>query len=273
MKQVRGNLFIDGDPWLKGFLGLDWFPSDAAKLRKRRYEEWIPHLINEISRQATGCWLLSEIQGASHKVIVKPWIPDPEATAAQNAQGLPYGKPKDYAAASPSGIPGKPADIDHLDQLFKRENIGTGAGSDFVIWFTPWWYVGPGRRSGPAFDPDELLYHELVHAMNSVRGVLRVTGRAATGFDDLDEFCAITLTNTYSAQTGRRLRWDHQGHQLLPAALCNDAAFYAKYDEYVNAVNKYHPNLVKIYQFWANDKAFLPFNPFGPATTKTLPDL
>ena len=109
--------------------------------------------------------------------------------------------------------------------------------------------------------------------MNSMKGVLRVTGRAAAGFDDHDEFCAITLTNMYSAQTKRPLRKDHQGHELLPQKLCNSAAFYAAYGEDVNAIAKYHPYLASLFKYWASDAAFLPFNPFAAATDKTLPDL
>ena len=154
MRQVRGNIFADGDPWLKGFLGLSLFPSDEAKLRKQRYEDWIAFLIGQISKPATGFWILSEINGASsRKVVIQPWIPDPDAVKEQNAAGLPYAKPKDYVEASPAGRPGKPVDLDHLADLEKKSNLGKGHGSDATVWITPWWYVGRGDANHPASTP------------------------------------------------------------------------------------------------------------------------
>lgn len=273
MRSIRRNIYVDSQPWLRGFFGLDWFPSEESKERARRYEEWIQYLINKISKPATGFWMLSQINAAaSLKVVIQPWIPDPEAAKEQNATGLPYVKPENYRTASPVDKPSKPVDLDHLADLEKKSNLGLGGGSNATVYITPWWYGKPHPKE-PALDADELLHHELTHAMNSVQGVLRLTGRSAGEFDTLDEFCAITLTNMYSAQTGRRLRRDHHGHTYLPQSLCNSANFYQKYSEECNAVNKYHPELVKIYKYWNSDTAFLPFNPFGTATTRTLPDM
>jgi hypothetical protein len=276
MRWVRANIGADGSDFYRHVFGLSFLPAiptDAQKETARRYEDWIQSLVNTISRAVSGWWILSEIASSSHNVIVKPWVPDKRKTDAENKPRLPYGDPTSYPDSSPAGkATGKPVDhpLGPNEMPPRPDFAGTGHGSDFVIRFTPWWFIQ--HPAGPAYDPDELLLHELVHAMNSAKGVLRLSGGAPGLFDNLEEFCAILMTNIYSAQTHRNLRRDHDGHQLLPQALCNDQAFYTKYADYVDSVYKYHPQLAAVYKFWGTDKAFLPFNPFTYAKASRLPD-
>ena len=70
--------------------------------------------------------------------------------------------------------------------------VGSGRGSASRIAFTPqMWPRMPGRV--PA---DEVLLHELVHAMQHTCGVLSWRPEGM-GYDTFAEVCAITITNMY----------------------------------------------------------------------------
>jgi hypothetical protein len=70
---------------------------------------------------------------------------------------------------------------------------------------------------GPGSASDEVLCHELVHALYQLRGLQRC--RAATGpsqgFDIEEDILAVAIANVYSSETGRKLRKDHHLHQEL----------------------------------------------------------
>jgi hypothetical protein len=60
-----------------------------------------------------------------------------------------------------------------------------------------------GRRmAAPSNAPDEVLYHELVHASRYVNGVF--DGEPVNkGYDDAEEYLAIVLTNIYMSEKGQ----------------------------------------------------------------------
>src|SRR6202008_4640939 len=67
------NLYINGDGYLKGFLGLDWLPSDAAKAQVDNYEKKVAALLFGMWKSYTASWVMWEITVARPKrVDIKP---------------------------------------------------------------------------------------------------------------------------------------------------------------------------------------------------------
>lgn len=118
--------------------------------------------------------------------------------------------------------PGQPS---HARQ---RPGLGTGAGTDVRIRFTPWiftsdeqlyflnrhrpipWFQIRGLNSLAAGnDPAEILLHELVHAATAMAGRETGLNPMQGGWDDEDEFRAIIVTDIYSSERGRPLRQQH----------------------------------------------------------------
>ncbi|MBL8231572.1 MAG: hypothetical protein JNL98_23955 [Bryobacterales bacterium] len=88
-------------------------------------------------------------------------------------------------------------------------------GSDVVIRFEPQTYTNTffreqWDRSG-IVRPDDVLLHELIHALRIMRGILDWTPMG-NKYDRVEEFCVILLTNIYVSEVGRTndLRGDHR---------------------------------------------------------------
>jgi NleD-like pathogen effector protein (putative zinc metallopeptidase) len=85
---------------------------------------------------------------------------------------------------------------------------GTGIGSDALIEFTPGAFQGPDMRL-PGQAPDEVLFHELVHASRIMRGVYR-SDFVNKEYDEYEEYVAIVVANIYLSEKGQwTLKGDH----------------------------------------------------------------
>jgi hypothetical protein len=83
---------------------------------------------------------------------------------------------------------------------------GTGRGSDAEIYFSP----ERLRPGGPGFKADEVLFHEMVHAVRAIHGVSTSTFRMGGGYDNEEEFVAVVVTNVYlSEKKQTALRANH----------------------------------------------------------------
>src|SRR5215471_1102616 len=68
---------------------------------------------------------------------------------------------------------------------------GTGKGTNSVIEYTPdMWGPGPTHKTGPASKPDEVLFHEIIHACREMRGVMNDVA-VNRGYDDQNEYMAV----------------------------------------------------------------------------------
>src|SRR5262249_15888945 len=75
---------------------------------------------------------------------------------------------------------------------------------------------------------DEVLFHEMIHALRSIQGVRNdvPTEDTVRDYDTEEEFLAIVATNVYiSAKGGLKLRADHHGHLPLKPPLDTSAGF------------------------------------------------
>src|SRR5258708_23434633 len=77
--------------------------------------------------------------------------------------------------------------------------------------------------------PDEILFHEMVHATRQMRGIFNPMPLGFL-YDTEEEFFAILLANIYASETGRPidLRSDHHGFEHLTTD--TNAKFLPKQD-------------------------------------------
>jgi hypothetical protein len=115
---------------------------------------------------------------------------------------------------------------------------GSGRGSDSRIAFTPSRFStycskksSVGKAAGA--QPDDILLHEIVHAMRQMRGKSDLAP-LGHGFDTEEEFYAILLTNIYASEAGRQqdLRANHHGFDPIDASQDTDAEFLPAADKH-----------------------------------------
>jgi len=150
---------------------------------------------------------------------------NPSGSAPAGVSGKLTGGAKWYA-----GHPDDPM-TRSVDERFSSPTSGggTGAGSNVTIKFTPHIYGAAGCFKGYYGSlADEVLLHEMVHALRSMQGRLNAvpTGDSFTGYMNEEEFLAIVAANVYiSAKGSPQLRADHSGHSPLRSPLDTSAGF------------------------------------------------
>jgi Effector protein len=94
----------------------------------------------------------------------------------------------------------------------------TEHGDDVFVELSPEAYVkgSPSRPSGPGMDPDEVLFHELVHATRQLAGVVYFMP-VDKNYDNEEEYLTIVLSNIYirNKNKGAPLRADHDSGIFL----------------------------------------------------------
>ena len=96
--------------------------------------------------------------------------------------------------------------------------MGIGGGSDSVIYYSPRQFhnnsSSRGQRVAVGLRRDEALFHEMVHSLRQMAGVMNCSVYAG-GFDTKDELCAVMTTNIYCSAFRRPLRKNHEGFEEL----------------------------------------------------------
>ena len=135
--------------------------------------------------------------------------------------------------------------------------VGTGAGSDAVINFTPeliktnrvW-----GRRA------DNVLVHELVHALRMLQGLRNQVPTTNSDWMNEEEFWACVVQNVYiSAAHSARLRYGYGDYESLMADPMNTSSGFLNAN--IDLFTKHSGPWGKVY----TDLAFVhaaAFNPF-----------
>ncbi|BDC49909.1 hypothetical protein F183_A22250 [Bryobacterales bacterium F-183] len=258
------NIFANGDAYLKGFLGLDWFPSEAARTNKKNYETWCFRVLGQLLVNPVGSIVLKEIFSKVPRTITL------EPLSADDVK-LPDDVPAEWI--NPLDMICK-AKVDPINEQRgtktgvtvsrQQELKGTGQGSDCVLKINPWNYHNMGGKcpNEPGRGGDEILLHELVHALSSLSGKLTLTSNSPNGFTNLEEFTAITVANVFSSQTNRALRADHGGFDRLSPKLSDSQSFYSKYSVYMQQICANHRGLA----FQLAQLKSIHFNPFTLCT-------
>ena len=103
------------------------------------------------------------------------------------------------------------------DGTFRNNTVGVGSGkgSDVVVFFSPEQFDIEIPQDGPGYETDAVLFHELVHVSRQLRG--KMTGLPVTGvgnFGNEEEYLATVITNLYLSEKGKDLRGDYNPSSL-----------------------------------------------------------
>lgn len=170
--------------------------------RRKEFNDIIADLLSQISLYDIGNALYHELDSTPQFVTIWPYglyHDDVNATA-----GVAH---KDWPASTRSGLPVTPSD--------RSSAMGTGAGADAIVHISPNQWDRSGAH-GPGSQPDEILFHELVHASRKMRGrAYRMPVNA--GYDNEEEYISVVLTNVYLSHKRQMVfRANHTGHRPLP---------------------------------------------------------
>ncbi len=149
------------------------------------------------------------------------------------------------------------------DERFERVERGfrgTGRGSDAIIEFDPDDSSRDCDHTRPVADYDDILMHELVHALRDAQGLVNYIPTADHGYGNAEEYLAVVVTNVYaSAKGGDRFRADHTGHHLLRRSLRTSAGFLHDIHNF-RLLRKYRRDWLDTFAQLARVKT--DFNPF-----------
>jgi hypothetical protein len=168
---------------------------------KKDYISDVKSRLNQIQGRLTGVALLAEIAATDSDLEIKPnWKSEinSHTSAGDDASATARGKRVDYL---------DPADL----------SVGEGGGSDSTIEFTPGMYRG-SVMAKESKAPDEVLFHELVHASRKMRGVHDKVPVNA-GYGNQEEYLAVVLTNIYMSDKGQwrfRASWGDWDDDEVP---------------------------------------------------------
>jgi hypothetical protein len=193
---------------------------------------WLARIQAKQTGQAVMRWLWSR------PLTIRPYLgTDKNATTAGDGAGaIAEGAPFNQCTANPA----------------QQNNVGTGTGSSIIIRFTPRLFDNP---TGAGDRADEVLLHEMVHAVRYMHGKARCRNSAGH-MDSEEEVIAITITNMYSSEVGRPLRAHHGDYSVLQSSPA----------EYIQQFEK------ELLSFWAGQESMCKelaeltqpwFNPFS----------
>jgi hypothetical protein len=86
-----------------------------------------------------------------------------------------------------------------------------GFPANSLVNFTPGW-LDKSNRAPPGMRSDEVLLHELVHSLRHLTGLSSIQPMG-DGFDSVEEFMAILVSNIFASEVDRPLRGGH--HAVL----------------------------------------------------------
>jgi hypothetical protein len=176
---------------------------DHLKLRykadKETYKRTIVGLLKQIQTFATGRALLDQFNaGRPSFTRIRPYN-----LGGSNAETIAAAiEDQQYTIA-----PGTRLSYDPKDhELYKV--IGKGGGANCNVFFSTD-AIAPLRQKirkahhghAPAMAPDEVLYHELVHASRMIAGVQNITP-ADHWYKNAEEYLAVILSNIYISDKG-----------------------------------------------------------------------
>lgn len=121
--------------------------------------------------------------------------------------------------------------------------------------------LSAGHDFGSA--PDEVMYHELVHAQRGAARIHDPTGlsSALSRYTNMEEFLAVVLTNVYiSNKGGGSLRAGHNGHEPLEKNLAGSVSFYRSSPEVLLIITRFSKDDPIFYRLISDVTA--KFNPF-----------
>jgi hypothetical protein len=121
-------------------------------------------------------------------------------------------------------------------------------------------------------EPDQVLFHELIHAHRAASWLLPHHDKliaGLSGYKDEEEFLAVVLTNIYISETkGKGLRADYISYGALKGPLSSSIGFFASSPQVLRILTEFAKDQEFLFNEMAKVKA--PFNPL--AAMKEHPD-
>jgi hypothetical protein len=194
--------------------------------------------MNLVSSTQAGQTLLKHINSTKQNMVIQPYIPKLEPTGPVNAYA--------DAGSRPDGSPaGYVVDSTKINLPFGASfdfptTIGTGKGSVVYVHYHPATWREVNKRTGhiaPGDGPGEVLFHEMVHGLRELTGLLRYNDKVdgEERMDSVEEFYAIMAANVYRSERGfKSLRADHWGSSKLKGNLESQSGYYEHYKPYID---------------------------------------
>ena len=166
-----------------------------SMIKAREYEAAIVNIVGDLGGSKVGGLFmehLNDVGSPRAGILVMPFdgsVPGSDETHVTSAVRVHDA----YARNSP--LPG-------------NKGQGTGEGSSAKIRFDPKAPSSCGVLGGAA----AILFHELVHGMRAISGAM--VYKRLSGYEFLEEFVAITLTNMLLSELGKPLRGGHDCQRM-----------------------------------------------------------
>ena len=171
------------------------------------WEAQILNILTRIAQTRAGQALFIAIRHCPRITLI---MPDPESHLNANAAATRW----ETAAYAGTADVSKPATLD----------TEAAAGSSNLVHFSAQNFVDV---DGVGASRDAILFHELCHSVHQMTGRCMDGWAMANGYDNLEEFWAILVTNIYLSERRQTLRGDHQGFLPLDYRLQDSRAFLA----------------------------------------------
>ncbi len=185
---------------------MEWFDltiaDESFKLFVHRYRSAVASYKDRLQKQfppilssSTGQALLAELARSGHVVRFRPywnWL-DP-INADTQPRNVTHPDEEDYEDALAKDL---------RFRIHGKRLTGTGRGANSVIGYSPemWGKGGSSKETGPSYEPDAMMFHEMVHASRQMKGKQDYM-RVNRGYDNVEEYVAIVLTNIYMSEKG-----------------------------------------------------------------------
>lgn len=231
LRQPHGKPLDDQNPsisityysmplWMNEF-DVDLGESNMSFRRHRHvYQSACEDYIGQVREQfepikssMTGRALLDEIRDTGHRLRIVPyWTWYKPSANAVPWDGFIFGETAEDMESWKAATARGSAVVIQSDGT---PLMGAGSGAHSQIRFTPSMYHA---RSGPGQAPDEVLFHELVHASREMKGVF-FRMPVNKGYLDLEEYLAIILCNVYLSEKRQQVFvGTHDGRAILRGA-------------------------------------------------------
>jgi hypothetical protein len=241
-----------------------------AKGADKDYGKTILDMVKAIKGRPVGRVIVEAIESSGKLLTIRPESERPKGSFDPNrtytgsvAATFPVdaaAKPN-YAAASPANLsrtakdgPGKwyagRSDNDGTEDVDERYDPAPdgwgdpkGSGSDVYLFFTPGGGDDKACSNGSSFCaelPDEILLHEMVHALRDMQGVTNPVPTRTLRYKNEEEFLALVITNVYiSKQKGNTLLRKDYIHYGALEPPWNTSEGFLKDDEHRSILEYY----------------------------------
>ena len=194
------NIMVSGDG--------NPYPGGAAD-----YERQLRSILDTVKSTGTGKTVMGFFALRSHRA----WIVPPDGLVCKVDAGA---QPVDFVAAFRRGMDLRDGVDGHVDP---RHRHGSGVGSNSRIHFHP---IHWSNSAATFTTAEEVIIHELFHAMRQAFGALRNT--PMPDFKTVEELYSIFVENMYANEKGLPLRADKGPRNRSPDhSMAHNPAFHA----------------------------------------------